>query len=195
MFKKTWLIISNSPLHFKGQAEKFEGLFRKSPDPWGFTNSLFEKTRFEIITGFVKSLQPENILELGCAEGLLTERLYSVCHDITAVEISKTALQKARLRVPRAKFILRDIAKLNLKKKFSLILAAEVLYYLTETEIQTFLKNNRADYLFTANSWNAFSKVEALIKRSGYRPVKDRWLFRFENLQPKASHICLWKNS
>jgi len=196
-FKKSFLTILDSPHLFSGDLEKFEKLFRQNQDPWNFNSSAYEKKRFSMIMEFVGPIKPQSILELGCAEGHLTKYLWHVCHNIEAVDISKTAIQRVEKIVPGVKFILGDFTKMNFPKKFSLIVASEVLYYLKEREIIRFFENCQTDYLLTANFWNLFKKKENLIRKYHFKKIKDRWVFHFEFgfPFPKITHICLWKKS
>ncbi|MHB1254046.1 MAG: SAM-dependent methyltransferase [Candidatus Humimicrobiaceae bacterium] len=193
--KKELFTIFNSPRNFKGDFGKFEKLYQQIKDPWNFANSPYEKKRFGIIMEFVNSIKPQSILEIGCAEGLLTKYLISVCPDITAVDISKTALLRAKQKVKGVKFILGDFTNINFNKKFSLILASEILYYPQETELMRFFNNCQTDYILIASFWNLFKKEEYLMKKFNFKKIKDKWAFRFETFIPKATYICLWKKS
>jgi len=189
--KKSFFAFLNSPRIFSGDLEKFENLFKQSQDPWNFANSPYEKKRFKMIMKIVNSIKPQSILELGCAEGHLTGHLLSTCCDITAVDISKTALRRAEQMVPGVKFVLGDFTKINFTKKFSLILAPEVLYYLKETELIRFLENCHTDYLITTGFWNQGN----LLRKCDLKKIKGSWIFRLESGFPflKITNICLWK--
>lgn len=193
--KKALLTLFKAPRHFKGDIEKFEKLFQQFQDPWNFTNSHYEKKRFEIIMEFIELIKPQSILELGCAEGHLTKHLISVCSDITAIDISKTAVERANQMVTGVKLILGDFTKINFDKKFSLILASEVFCYPREEELVRFIKNCQTDYLLISSFWNLFKEKEILIRKYDFKKIKSRWVFRFEVGVPKISYICLWKKN
>ncbi|MCL5072747.1 MAG: class I SAM-dependent methyltransferase [Actinobacteria bacterium] len=144
---------------------------------------------------FIELIKPQSILELGCAEGHLTKHLVSVCRDITAIDISKTAVERANQIVTGVKLILGDFTKINFDKKFSLILASEVFYYPQEEELVRFIKNCQTDYLLISSFWNLFKEKEILIRKYDFKKIKSKWVFRFEVGVPKIAYICLWKKN
>ncbi|MCL4377632.1 MAG: nodulation S family protein, partial [Actinobacteria bacterium] len=176
-----------------GDIVRFEKLFQRDKDPWNFSTSKYEKNRFNTILEFVKMIKPQSILELGCAEGHLTKQLFSICSDLTAVEISETAIQRAEQMVPGPKFVSGDLTKIKFTKKFSVILAAEVLYYLKEEEIIRFIENCQTDYLLISGFFNQYN----LLRKYDFKKVKNKWIFRFEFSFPflKITDIYLWKKN
>lgn len=111
----------------------FEGLYRKKEDPWNYTQSPYEQEKYE------KTLKaiPEDvssILEVGTSEGVFTEYLLKAGKHVLGIDISQTALERAKRRLtPYGNQVtLRklDIVRDRLEGTFDLILASEVLYYL-----------------------------------------------------------------
>ncbi|MBC7216932.1 MAG: class I SAM-dependent methyltransferase [Candidatus Caldatribacterium sp.] len=111
----------------------FEGLYRKREDPWNYTQSPYEKEKYQ------KTLEavPEDthfILEVGTSEGVFTELLLQRGKHVTGIDISQTALERAwkRLKKYGNRVTLRklDIVRDEPEGVFDLILASEVLYYL-----------------------------------------------------------------
>lgn len=193
--KKLYFEFKFSPRKFSGQPGRTEKLFQVSPDPWNFEQSRYEKKRFNYIFSLIKSVEPKSILEIGCAEGYLTKRLLGICSNIVAVDISETAIKRARKFAPRPKYIVGDIMKLKkiAYMPYSLAVATEVLYYLRKIDSTRLLKHLKIQYLVTSNSWNVSFNVDEIIKKSGYRMIKKRWIFALEDYNLKGSHIVLWK--
>lgn len=111
----------------------FEGLYRKKIDPWNYAQSHFEQEKYG------KTLQaiPEDvhfICEVGTSEGVFTELLLRRGKRVLGIDISQTALERARERLKRYSHQLTlrklDITRDELEGSFDLILASEILYYL-----------------------------------------------------------------
>lgn len=117
----------------------FENLYRRKKDPWDYTQSSFEREKYQ------KTLRAipdgvESVLEVGSSEGVFTELLLQKGKKVVGIDISETALKRARERLQQyhgqvelRKFnIVKDD---NLHTTFDLILASEVLYYLGDKKI------------------------------------------------------------
>lgn len=195
-FKKIFKIILYSPPSFSGKVQKLEELFRQITDPWNFEKSVFEYKRYQILLEYIKNLNPKKVLELGCAEGVFTQKLSKICKDITAVEVSKTAIKRAKKRVVKVRFINSDFIKLTPKFEkefFDLVIASEVLYYLKENDICQFLRTLRTNFLLTSNFWTLAWRVERIIKKAGFKIVEAKRINYFEDFIIKSSKISLWK--
>ena len=108
----------------------------RMPDPWKM-DSEQERFRFvetnrrvERVFGRVGSL-----LEIGCGEGHQSEHLAALCDQLTAIDVSPTAIARARARVPRATFVAGDLFDQPWTRddtRFDVVVACEVLYYLSD---------------------------------------------------------------
>ena len=90
----------------------------------------------EHLARFVGSLPPaERALDLGCGDGRLTARLRA--RQITAVDVSEVALERARRRTPAAEFVLvRPDEPLPLEdSSFDLALCAETLEHVRDVQL------------------------------------------------------------
>lgn len=116
-----------------GEAERlrWENTFRK-PDPWSYD------TPYEVAKrNHVLELLPDGpihcALEVGCAEGHFTALLSPRVSELTAIDISERALERARTRCADAAnvtFVRCDIHERIPDGPFDLIMCTEVLYYL-----------------------------------------------------------------
>lgn len=99
---------------------------------WDYLADLPELGRFSVLAGYCQSLSVKpRILEIGCGEGLLPERL---CHarvaSYTGVDISERAITRAAEKaLPDASFITADAAGFEPSGTYDLILFTECLEY------------------------------------------------------------------
>ena len=73
------------------------------------------------------------VLELGCGTGALTTKLVRRGASVTAVDLSKSMLGRARQRAPSAAFLQSDILDYKSEQKFDRVLLAFVLHHLEAT--------------------------------------------------------------
>jgi trans-aconitate methyltransferase len=113
-------------------------------DPWYFFSSDYEQEKYLRQIRLIKEhlrMPPNEILELGCAEGAHTLLLANKFPDayITGIDISTHAINKARSNLksyPQVNLIEADIAdslKVIKTRKFDLIIFSETVYYMGAT--------------------------------------------------------------
>lgn len=113
--------------------QKLDEDFKKSYDPWNFTSSKYEKERFEKMLSLIKTVPHDSILEVGCAEGYFTEKLKVIARTITAIDVSKKALERAKKIVEGVTFQRIELENLQPpKKKYDLVVCSEVLNFLLD---------------------------------------------------------------
>lgn len=79
-----------------------------------------------------------SVLEIGCAIGVLTQRLAARCDRVMAVDVAENALVQARGRCAACQNV--TIARMHIpagwpEGRFDLILLSEVLYYLSAGDL------------------------------------------------------------
>ncbi|MEP7311038.1 MAG: class I SAM-dependent methyltransferase [Pseudomonadota bacterium] len=107
-------------------------------DPWNMESDL-ERFRFERTNAIIQRQWPGlgSILELGCGEGHQSAYLKHCCTDLYGVDVSATAVQRAGLRLPQARFAAGDIFAQpwgGEEGRFDLVVACEVLYYISDIQ-------------------------------------------------------------
>lgn len=107
-------------------------------DPWNMESEL-ERMRFERTNEIIGRNFPacNSILEIGCGEGHQTAYFQRLCASVYGLDVSETAVARARERVPTAQFATGDIFSQpwgRQKGKFELVVACEVLYYISDIE-------------------------------------------------------------
>ena len=119
----------------------FEEVFTKE-DPWRYFSCEYEKGKYVRQIEAVKqyALHPQNILEIGCAEGAHTLMLARAFPEasILGIDISKTAVKRAKENCEycqNVNIIEADIIKLFKQahfpeNTFDVIIQSELLYYL-----------------------------------------------------------------
>ncbi|WP_316796975.1 bifunctional PIG-L family deacetylase/class I SAM-dependent methyltransferase [Pedobacter agri] len=116
----------------------FESLYTNSDDPWNFEKSEYERKKYEASLAAIPKLLYNNALEIGCSIGIFTSMLGIYCRSLTAIDISKTALEKAKLRSLNSlhiKFKLGGIPSDFPNENFDLIVMSEVGYYLSMEDL------------------------------------------------------------
>ncbi len=121
---------------------------RWSPERWTdaygsgqleYYGMLDELARYSLLVGYVgfffppgAERTPPRILDVGCGTGLLRSRLDGVVGDYVGVDLSAAAVEAAeRRRLPRSRFLVGDVASLDLGG-FDVIVLNEMLYYVED---------------------------------------------------------------
>jgi peptidoglycan/xylan/chitin deacetylase (PgdA/CDA1 family)/ubiquinone/menaquinone biosynthesis C-methylase UbiE len=123
------------------RAADFEEIFEEE-DPWEYTSAYEQRKYRETL-----ALLPRHIgsaLEVGCAEGVFTRMLAGRADRVTAVDISPTAIARARARcadLNNAEFKQLDLFASepgelqDLEGAFDVVVCAEVLYYAPDRDV------------------------------------------------------------
>lgn len=111
----------------------FEAMFRGDPDPWGLESRTYEVQKFDRTVMALEGRRYSQGFEVGCAGGTLSRRLAPSCAALLAIDVSETALDRARLKCadqPQVRFeqMMFPQATPGLAA-FDLIVLSEVAYY------------------------------------------------------------------
>lgn len=101
------------------------------PDPWSYED-LYERTKRAHTLEALPTHRFRRVLEVGCAEGHLTEALSPLATQVVAVDISTVALARAAARcepLGNVAFEARDAFRELPDGGFDLVVCTEVLYY------------------------------------------------------------------
>jgi len=122
---------------FNADKSVFESIYSIN-DPWNL-GSKQEQFRYKLVFDYIKKnfYKPGlKVLELGCGEGKYTEYLDKEDYKITSVDISVTAIERAKEKcLYHAKFICDDMFEFisgNDIGSYDLIILMECLYYLSK---------------------------------------------------------------
>lgn len=127
-------MIADSP---RQKSVGLDRTFDHKEDPFGFLmpyGVARHSHMCEMLDAVRGARKFKRALEVGCAEGLFSQLLAPRCESILATDVSMVALQRARARCANLKqieFALWNIRRDPMIAKFDLIVAMDVLYYLT----------------------------------------------------------------
>ncbi|HEX4817417.1 MAG TPA: class I SAM-dependent methyltransferase [Nonomuraea sp.] len=109
--------------------------WHRRPDPWRLATDAYEQHKYKTTLDALPDPAYPRVLEAGCAEGVFTELLATAYPDadITGIDISEKALERARERnkghAGRVRFVHADLLDHDLRAGFDLVVCAETLYY------------------------------------------------------------------
>ena len=111
-------------------AEYFDAAYERHDDPWGLATRWYESRKRAILLASLPQGSYERVLEIGPSIGVTTEALADRTASLLAVDVSATAVQRARERVgDRAVIEVRDVMTDFPEGEFDLVVLSEVGYY------------------------------------------------------------------
>ncbi len=120
----------DNPSRAKNALQK---LFKAKVDPWNYQNE-WNQERYrregEMLDAVSNGELFSSALEIGCAEGLFTEKLAPRCRSLISVDTSGVALDRARQRTvgyPHVRFAQWDLLRDPPPGQFDLVVAVHVL--------------------------------------------------------------------
>jgi SAM-dependent methyltransferase len=120
-------------------ASDFEALYRTDPDPWNYADSSYERHKYAATLTACGPGRFSCALELGSSIGVFTALLAPRCDRLVTVDASPTAVSLARRRLaahPHVDAIVGAIPDAIPPERFDLVVASEILYYLTDDELE-----------------------------------------------------------
>ena len=94
---------------------KFEEMYQKFDDPWHQLEEVYNSySRISTILS-LRKLGATSVLEMGCGLGAFTNYMSSALPEvsITGVDISRTAIERARKSYPKLQFMVGDLGKID----------------------------------------------------------------------------------
>jgi 2-polyprenyl-3-methyl-5-hydroxy-6-metoxy-1,4-benzoquinol methylase len=185
----------------------------KSPDfhygqGWHSSNEDFSKIRFNWEIKFYKKIfnlhnrNKDSLMDIGCGNGKHAFFFANYFKEVIGIDLSPKGIRIANNHVKKTskknmKFYCKDVATMNLNKKFDVIFDGAVIPYLNEKDLMPFFKNMRkhlkegGTILFRAP---LFSKNQTLVRKGDYHiiywPVKKiTKMLRQAGLQVKGVQI------
>ena len=116
----------------------FERLYEADPDPWAFETSSYEAAKYAATLDALPRARYASALEVGCANGALTERLAARCDRVVAVDVAEAALARARRRCAGRGGV--AVRRMEVPAEwpdgaFDLVVVSEVGYYLADADL------------------------------------------------------------
>ncbi len=182
--RRTWMKYALRTVRQNDAHDRLD-LAYKLPDPWHMASEQ-EQARFvETNTIIERELGDHfgRVLEIGCGEGHQTEYLVSLADQITGLDVSATAVERARKRLPDAEFAVGDIYAqpwVGERGRFDLVTACEVIYYMSD--MPKFLRTMDAlgRDCFVTYFAPAARKVEAHVMAM---PAVEKTSFRYQDVE------------
>ncbi|MHC4265882.1 MAG: class I SAM-dependent methyltransferase [Planctomycetota bacterium] len=189
-----------------GTPEWLEDIFKSNDnDPWGHNFRGVELYRYDLIIRMIEkhvfrksTINNEfRVLDIGCALGHFTRHLYELNNNLLAIDISKTAIDRARAKFDYIDFRVGSLPDSSLQgSEFGLITCLEVLYYMDEHEQRTFLcamdsllkENGTGVITSVIGEKPYFESADLVMLLSEYFEIKyieyygSKWYGRFDGL-------------
>lgn len=119
----------------------FERVYARHANPWGVGVTAYERRKYRQTLAILAGQRFDHALELGCSIGVMTARLARQCERLLAVDVSRTALRRARLHCMGLHGV--SFYRGHLPEAFppmppqscDLIVISEMLYFLSPPDI------------------------------------------------------------
>jgi predicted TPR repeat methyltransferase len=113
----------------------FEDLWTRG-DPWLLESSAYEDRRYHQLMETIHDRRYDKILEIGCGAGAFTRRLAGIANTLLAIDISETAINRART-IPSTSgatiaYRVANVMEYDFAadEPFDLVVMTETIYYL-----------------------------------------------------------------
>ncbi|MET0673047.1 MAG: bifunctional PIG-L family deacetylase/class I SAM-dependent methyltransferase [Microbacterium pygmaeum] len=116
----------------------FEEFYGRNDDPWGFETRWYEQRKRDVLMACLPTARIGAVLEIGCATGMITERLLERADTVVSIDPAATALDAARRRVgddPRVSLVQAQVPKGWPGGMYDTIVLSEVAYYLSLVDL------------------------------------------------------------
>lgn len=116
----------------------FEARYRADPDPWDYEDSDYERHKYAATLAACGDGPFAHALELGGSIGVFSALLAPRCERLVTIDVAPTAIRQARERLagfPRVTAIEGAIPADIPSGPYDLIVASEILYYLSDDEL------------------------------------------------------------
>lgn len=110
----------------------FDELYRRRSDPWRLESRWYERRKRAITMSALPAERYRSALEIGASIGMLTSELAGRCDSVLSLDISATAVERARERLTghdNVRVEHRDVVADFPTGEFDLIVISEVGYY------------------------------------------------------------------
>lgn len=146
-------------------------------DPWNMASTR-EQHRFAATAEMIAAIAPRygSMLELGCGEGHQSQFLAPLADDYHGIDLSARAIERAKRRCPGASFArgkIEDLPQLFPGRRFDLVTACEVFYYLADPAVAIAKAQAHARRLFVTNYQARAEPLRALLHGPGWTQLPD----------------------
>jgi SAM-dependent methyltransferase len=120
---------------------EFEQMYQDHSDPWNQTETEAFASEKAVCANLIESMGFQRVLEFGCGYGLLTNRISKACPNVLGLDISATAIERAKSKFPNLKFQVGEFPAIDLLERLQpdCIVMAEITWYVLD-HLDTFLE-------------------------------------------------------
>jgi SAM-dependent methyltransferase len=113
---------------------EFEEMYRDFSDPWEQTTREKWASEKALALHLIQKLKAGKVLELGCGLGHYTKKIADLGVETMGIDVSKTAIEKARSNCPDCNFVVGDILDFAIYRDFKpdIIVMAEITWYVLD---------------------------------------------------------------
>lgn len=160
-----WFARMGEVPRYKAAYDALDELFKSGEDPWHFSTDNYETARFDKILEVVQRVPHASILDVGCAEGHLTRRLCGVADQVTAIDVSPTAVERARRAAPEAQVLQGRLEDMEFDRRFDLVVCSETVYYVSDVEAALRRLNSLGDFVLVTYTLYERSRLDPFFSR------------------------------
>jgi cyclopropane fatty-acyl-phospholipid synthase-like methyltransferase len=120
----------------------FEARYRADPDPWDYLSSDYERDKYAATLAACGPGPFSCALELGSSIGVFSAMLAPRCRRLVTIDAAATAVASARVRLAEHRHvttILGEIPGAVPAECYDLVVASEILYYLSPRDLDATL--------------------------------------------------------
>jgi len=124
---------------------EFEKMYQDYDDPWKQTTREEWASEKAVALNLIEKLKVRRVIELGCGLGHFTNKIAQTGVEVLGIDISETAIRKAKNSFPNCQFRTADVFEYSIYREFNpdLIIMAEITWYILDKldAFITFIKN------------------------------------------------------
>jgi SAM-dependent methyltransferase len=113
---------------------EFEKMYQDYDDPWEQSVKEVNSTDKAIAINLIKKVSANRVMEVGCGFGIFSNQVHELGCKALGVDISQTAIDKARTRYPDCEFVKGDLLDFDIYREFKpdVIVLAEITWYVLD---------------------------------------------------------------
>lgn len=117
------------------RGEAFNHLYGAEADPYAAAAKQYryQRRKYRALLSMLPDRRYGEVLDIGCGIGVFTRELAPYAERVTGIDVSSEAVARARTLsagVANARFETADIETFDTPNRFSLVVLADVIYYL-----------------------------------------------------------------
>lgn len=127
---------------------KFEEMYQKFDDPWHQKECLDYSYIRHVTNVSIRKYEINSLLEVGCGLGAFTNFMVknNPLVNVEGIDVSETAIQKARISYPDINFKVGDLLEYSEKKlDYDAILFSEIMWFILQ-DIDNIINNLRHNF-------------------------------------------------